>query len=278
MEVQTLPELPEVETIRRDLEKTVVGLKIDSIDIFDDKKIRNNDAEEFRQGIVGSHIKSVGRRAKVFLIALSNGNTLLIHLKISGQLVLRNEGGPSDRFNRLIFHLDGKELRFNDMRRFGFLKVIPTKERDSAPELADFGIEPLESDFTYHKFEELIAGKKTRIKPLLMDQSLIVGIGNLYADEILFLSGVRPTRQTTSLTEDELKSIYGNIGGVLNEAIEHRGSSVDQYVDIEGKRGGHVPFIKVYRRTGEPCFVCGTPIERVKIGSRSAHYCPVDQR
>lgn len=272
-----MPELPEVETIRRDLEKTVIGMKIDSIEILDDKRIRN-DRSEFLNGIVGSKIVSVGRRAKVFLVELSSGNTLLIHLKITGQLILRDVGSPADRFTRLIFHLNRKELRFNDMRRFGFLKVVPTAKRNSSPELAEFGIEPLSKEFTFDKFKKIIGNRKTKIKPLLMDQTLIAGIGNLYGDEILFLSGIKPTRTVSDLTDKELKSIFENISIILTAAIEHRGSSVDQFVDIEGKKGGHEPFIKVYRRTGKPCFKCGTQIERVKIGSRSAHFCPVDQR
>lgn len=272
-----MPELPEVETLRRDLEASIAGETITSVELLDEKKVRN-DKEDFIEAVTGAEIERVERRAKLLMIELANGNTILVHLKITGQLLLRPDGAPEDRFTRAVIHLDGKELRFADMRRFGFLKVVPTAGRDRVPELSEFGIEPFDPAFTFDMFKKLIGHRKTKIKPLLMDQHVITGLGNIYADEVLFLAKVRPQRAAESLSDAELKRIYENIRPVLEEAIGHRGSSVDSYVDLKGEQGGHVPFIKVYRRTGLPCFVCGTAIERIKLGSRSAHYCPHCQK
>ncbi|MDI6732771.1 MAG: bifunctional DNA-formamidopyrimidine glycosylase/DNA-(apurinic or apyrimidinic site) lyase [Planctomycetota bacterium] len=290
-----MPELPEVETICRGLRKYTLGLKIKDVSVFL-PKIINLPVNHFRKTVIGMTITSVTRRAKTIIITLSNGYSLLIHLKISGRLLYLPATTPIEKHTHLIFSAEGGsafggdfkhsdyQLRFWDLRRFGYVKLFDEEDKKRFLEKLNLGPEPLEKDFTLNRFRQLLHIRpNSRIKPLLMDQTFISGIGNLYADEILFHSRVHPLRKVSSLTDKEINKIHQGIGRILRLAIEKRGSSVELYVDLEGKPGGFVPYIKAYDREGNPCARClpasdvqagKNPIKRIKIGSRSAYFCP----
>lgn len=243
-----MPELPEVETIKRQLAGKIVGKRLG------DKKI------------IG-----LRRRAKVLIIDFSGGSSLLIHLKLTGQLIFNGE--PS-KYTRKVFKFDdGSRLVFNDTRKFGWWKKV--KETESLEK--SFGPEALAMDLD--AFKEILKKRpNAKIKPLLMDQKLIAGIGNIYSDEILFSAGVHPLRLAKTLEESEIKKIYQSIGKILKAAIKHRGSSVESYIDACGKKGDFARYHKVYQRDGEKCPRCGAIIKRVKLGGRSARFCPDCQK
>ncbi len=269
-----MPEMPEVETIRQELEEKVKGKKILSVEIYLSKPLKNLDAEDFKKKVEGNTIKDIKRRAKLLILELSNSQNLLIHLKLTGRLLYVSPHEPIEKHTHIIFNLDnGYQLRFWDLRQFGYIKLVPGSKLDEIPELREFG--PEAYGMTLEDFKKLLATKKTgKIKPLLMDQNFISGIGNIYADEALFYAKVQPTRNVNTLSEEEINQLHRGIQEVLTAALSKRGSSVDAYVDIYGKPGEFVPYLKVYGRTGQPCYRCQTPIKRIKLGGRSAHFCP----
>ncbi len=271
-----MPELPEVETIKRQLNKKIKGKKIKSVEVRLPKFIKYP-LKEFRELVAGATIINISRRAKLLIIELSNGYCLVTHLKLTGQLI--HQGEPNKHTHLIYYFTDGRHLVHNDLRQFGFVKVVPKKELARFLAKEKFGPEPLTKEFTLKAFEELLNKRKgTKIKPLLMDQTWLAGIGNLYSDEILFLAKVLPTRTAGSLKPAEIKKIYQGIKKILTLAISRHGSSADQYVDAAGKKGSYLSLVKVYRREGKPCYLCGAKIERLKIGGRSAHFCPKCQK
>lgn len=274
-----MPELPEVETIRRQLAEKIKEKTIDSLKILDLAPIRGVSPEELVEMVNGAKIEEVGRRAKILLITLSTGYTLLIHLKLTGRLIMAGRGEAPSKHCHLRFRFeDGTQLFFCDIRKFGYVKPVLTSSLSQVDELKELGPEPLDN-FTLDDFKKLLATRKRgRIKPLLMNQEFIAGIGNVYADEILFFAGVKPERDISELKEAEVKKIYEGIQVILPAAVVKRGSSVDDYVDVYGRQGDYVPYLRAYGRTSKPCFKCGTPIRRIKLGGRSAHYCPKCQR
>lgn len=244
-----MPELPEVETIRRQLAQKIVGKELD-----------------------GRKIVGVKRRAKILIIDFNDGFSLLLHLKLTGQLIFN--GQPS-KYTRHIFKFsDGSRLTFNDARKFGWWKIVKnTKEIEQ-----NFGPEALGIDFRI--FKDLLQKRpNAKTKPLLMDQKFIAGIGNIYSDEILFASKIHPLRKVKSLKESEINNLFSNIKKTLKEAIKYRGSSVEYYLDACGKRGDYIKYHKVYQKEGELCSrKDGGVIQRVKISGRSAHFCPRCQK
>lgn len=276
-----MPELPEVETIRQDLIEQVKGKTIYGVRALMPDTIKNISGDAFAKKVRKSRIIEIGRRAKVLLFHLSSGDTILIHLKMTGQLIYTSSKKPLEKWTRVVFDLgEGRELRFQDMRRFGYIKLARTEDISNQPDFWEFGPEPLTADFTLDVFKKLLMSRsRGKIKPLLMNQNFIAGIGNLYADEILHYARVRPTRIAATLTEEEIAKIYKGIRTILPAAIRHRGSSVNMYVDLEGRQGGYVPHLQVYRRHGQLCYRDdGGIIERIRLGGRSAHFCPVCQR
>lgn len=262
-----MPELPEVETIKRELEKAVLGKKIIEVCVHHPKVIRQPSAEKFKQGLVGRTIRDILRKAKVLILELSNGKSLVIHLKMTGQLVYPGDAKKS----RVSFRLsDGKMLDFNDQRLFGELRLLD--DWHSLKFIQDLGPEP----FTLNEkeFKEMLASRKTKIKPLLMDQTFISGIGNLYAAEVLFRAKVHPARAANSLSDKEKALLFQEIRNTLSEAIKYKGSSVDQYVRLSGSAGGYLRYHKVYDRKGKSCLVCKTPIKRISLGGRGTYFCP----
>lgn len=262
-----MPELPEVETIKSDLQKVITGKKIIKVDINNSKVIREPAPLVFKKSLEGQTIKNILRRAKLLVFELSNDLDLTIHLKMTGQLVYP---GGSKR-SRVAFHLSGGQIMdFNDDRLFGELRLVSDWKKLKF--VRGLGPEPF--DLTFSDFKEMLSKKKTKIKPLLMDQSFISGIGNLYAAEILFRAKIHPQRPAESLTDGEKEAVYKEIKSVLKNAIKHGGSSVDDYVRLSGKPGDYRRFHRVYGRSGKPCFVCRSAIKKITQGGRGTYFCP----
>jgi formamidopyrimidine-DNA glycosylase len=267
-----MPELPEVETIKRELEKAILGKKILEVCVHNPKVIRGISPVAFKKGLSSSTIKNVLRKAKVLILELSCGKSLVIHLKMTGQLVYPGKGQHT---SRVSFKLsDGKWLDFNDQRLFAELRLLDHWQ--DLKFIQGLGPEPFGID--QKQFSQMLSQKKTKIKPLLMDQAFISGIGNLYAAEALFRARIHPEKSAQSLSEKEKGFLFKEIKDTLKEAIEHRGSSVDQYVQLSGSPGGYVKYHKVYGREGRPCLACKTPIKRISLGGRGTYFCPQCQK
>jgi len=266
-----MPELPEVETIKRELEKAILGKKITEVCVHHPAVIRQPSVDKFKKGLQGAAIKHILRKAKVLILELSNGKSLVIHLKMTGQLVYPGSGKNS----RLSFHLsDGRILDFNDRRLFADLRLLD--DWRSLKFIQGLGPEPF--DLSLEEFKKKLAAKKTKIKPLLMDQRFISGIGNLYAAEALFRAKIHPARPAQSLSEKEKGLLFKEIRKTLLEAIQHKGSSVDQYVQLSGEPGDYAKYHRVYGRQGKPCPVCKVPVKRIALGGRGTYFCPQCQK
>ncbi|MBL7084797.1 MAG: bifunctional DNA-formamidopyrimidine glycosylase/DNA-(apurinic or apyrimidinic site) lyase [Candidatus Omnitrophica bacterium] len=269
-----MPELPEVETIRLDLIRDVKGKRIKDVEILNSKVIKEPKPSEFKRRLKGTTFKDFLRRAKVLAIKLSSGDYLVVHLRMTGQLIY---AGKRQEKARVILCLsDGKYLNFNDQRLFAELRLV--SDWLKLKFVQELGPEPLEKEFTAQKFKQMLAGKKTKIKPLLLDQTFIAGIGNLYAPEALFLAGILPTRTANKLNDKEIKKLHAAIQGVLRDGIQYRGSSVDNYVNGRGKKGEYHLRLKVYDRKDEPCVKCKTKIKKISLGGRGTCFCPKCQK
>jgi len=294
-----MPELPEVETIKNQLAEKIIGKKIEKVKIFLPKMVKTP-LNAFKRAILNSVINNIQRRAKLIIVDLSCGYSLLIHLKMTGQLITRRKqktanSKQQNKHTHLIFYLnDGNQLLFNDLRQFGYIKLLKTSEAEKLLE-KEYGPEPLENNFTIKAFKNILMrkpmGKRKsfsknpsfrptgrKIKQFLMDQKNIAGIGNLYADEILFFAGVMPTRKISTLTGKEIEKILAGIKKILKEAIEYRGSSVDNYLDARGKTGKYHLRLKVYGRKSQPCKKCKAKIQKIKLAGRGTHFCPKCQK
>ena len=268
-----MPELPEVQTIVAELKPRLEGREITEVTALSEPSIAKPSVGEFVHQLVGQKIEKVWRRGKHIIIDLSSGKELVIHLRMTGRLLFRDSAAPEDRFTRVIVHLDGgQELRFTDVRRFGRMSVLSQEELQYLS--ASLGLEPLSEDFTPEKLKDIIDRRGQRIKPLLLDQRYIVGLGNIYADEALFEAGVHPARPASSLTDEEIRKLFFAIKKVLSAGIADKGTTFDSYLDAFGKKGEHQFHLEVYRRTGELCPRCGTPIQRIVVGGRGTHFCP----
>ena len=276
-----VPELPEVETIRRDLEGRITGRRISGVHIpLDTGKLvpvlKGIDEASFREGVVGARIESVERRGKYLLLRLDTGAFVVVHLRMTGALLHRASDAAPDRFLRAVLLLDdGSELRFTDIRKFGGLWLVEDVSEAVATEL---GPEPLSEGFTVAVLSEALKGRKTPVKSVLLDQSRIAGIGNIYADEACFAAGIDPRRLAATIKKPRAVRLHKAIQDVLLFGVESRGASFRDYQDVEGKDGAMQMHVKVFRRTGKPCYACGSIIQRVKVGGRSTHFCPKCQR
>lgn len=278
-----MPELPEVETIRSQLEKLIVGKKIIKVEVSLPKMVKLS-LNKFRKIVVGSKIKSIRRRAKILIIGLSNNWSVLIHLKLSGRLIFRRKGEASrdedKKWNHLIYYFnDASRLFHNDLRQFGYVKLVKTDKLAEFFAKEKLGPEPLQKNFTFKDFLYILKLKpKAKIKQFLMDQKNLSGIGNIYSDEILFLARIHPLRRVGGLKQNEIKKVFNAIKKILAEALKLRGTSKDMYLDARGEKGEYMPQLKVYGHEGEKCKRCGGVVERLKIGGRSAHYCSICQK
>jgi formamidopyrimidine-DNA glycosylase len=278
-----MPELPEVEVVRRDLEREIVGKKIKSVEADGMRSIRrHHNRKQFAARLVGHKITGVERRGKYILCRLDGGDVLVIHLGMSGQL-LRAKGGrvPTTKHTHVVITFtQGGQLRFVDPRTFGemFVTELDVVEKE-VTELAHLGIDPLEEAMSWEHFGRMVAEKHMKLKALLMDQKFLAGIGNIYSDEILFGAGLRWDRMSDSLSAQEVRRLYRAMVETLQDAVKYRGSSLSdmQYVDLFGKPGEFQLHHKVYAREGEACRRCRRPLVRERYGGRSTFYCEACQ-
>ncbi|WP_187620209.1 bifunctional DNA-formamidopyrimidine glycosylase/DNA-(apurinic or apyrimidinic site) lyase [Selenomonas ruminis] len=270
-----MPEMPEVEIIRRYLDTVLTGQKIMQLDILLPRQIKWPEPESYRAMAIGRTIRAMKRRGKYLIMALDNGNELIFHLRMTGRLVFEPEGEPHDSYARLLFHLDGGGLLvYGDTRTLGAVYALAPGERWRIHGLAEMGPEPLSDEFTAEYLYQLVQGKKTVIKSLLLNQKYIGGIGNIYDDEALFLAGIRPERPASTLTREECQRLYESINAVIAAGIRDGGTTFRDYQNGEGGQGSHQEHLYVYNRKGQPCRKCGSPIEKITLGGRGTHYCP----
>lgn len=271
-----MPELPEVETIVRELRRRhMVGRRITGVTVRWPGTVESGSRACFRQSLCDRKITAINRRAKYIVVSLSGGVFILIHLRMTGRLCLEGAFKLIPPAERLAVELDDKRvLRFIDPRKFGRWMITTDPER----ELARLGPEPLGKDFTVASFSARIRGRRRQLKPLLLDQTILAGIGNIYADEALWMAKLHPCRCSSGLTTQETAALYQAIRTVLRQGIQNRGTSLGQgkpnYKTPDGRQGGNQGKLKVFRRTGEPCPSCGTPIQRLVVGQRGTHVCP----
>lgn len=288
-----MPELPEVETVRRGLASLIIGKTVASV-THDWPKSFPNASSDVKSFLIGSSISSVHRRAKVLLIELSSKYTLLIHLKMTGQLVYEKKGNDDDtRFGAghpsdslvgelpdkstrvVISFSDGSNLYFNDQRKFGWIRLVPSIEVPNIDFMKKVGPEPLDADFTASHFaERFTRRKKLNIKAALLDQTVVAGVGNIYADESLWAAKIHPKTLVNDLGAADFKNLYEALRKVMNLSIEKGGSSNHTYVNAEGKKGSYMNFANVFRREGQPCPRCAETIEKIRVAGRGTHICP----
>lgn len=271
-----MPELPEVHTVVMGLNKLLRGKKIVNTHIYEEMIIGYPQKEEFIKLSEGKKIKSLARRGKYIIVDFNDNNhKLVVHLRMSGKLLYKKRNDEKDKHTHVIFEFnDGTDLRFNNIRKFGRLYIITEKELEKAGNLSNLGIEPLSDEFTSDLFKEMLDAKKGMVKPLIMNQEFIAGIGNIYADEALFMANIRPDRKANTLNEQEIKDLYNAIRVILKKGIKMGGTSVSDYVNALGKSGQFQHELNVYKKEGEKCEKCGEEIEKKKVSGRSARFCP----
>jgi len=288
-----MPELPEVETVRIGLSQFIPGKKVAQVD-FDWPKGFPNAEADVTQFMVGATITGVRRRAKVLLVDLDTQYTLVIHLKMTGQMVYRDSkqqfgaGHPNgslvgtlpDRSTRVTWTFtDGSHLFFNDQRKFGWVRLIPTAEVEQLDFFQKVGPEPLAADFTSKRFAERLQRRaKSGIKAVLLDQTVIAGVGNIYADESLWGAQIHPETKVADIPSQKMNILFKALRAVLQLSIEKGGSTDRNYVNAEGKRGSYLTFANVFRREGKPCPRCGTTIIKTRVAGRGTHLCPHCQK
>lgn len=267
-----MPELPEVETVARDLDARLPGRVIERVIVLWPRTVQHPALEEFCARLVGRTIQRVGRRGKFVVITLDQDERLLVHLRMTGRLLIEPADAPAGPHTRVILHLDhGERLRFDDARKFGRMLLL------SAAEFAAFsaalGAEPLDPALDLPTFARLL-GRRARVKALLLDQHRMAGVGNIYADEALFRAGIHPARPAHTLSAAELERLYSALRTVLATGIDYRGTSTSTYLNALGQRGRFQARLLVYRRAGQPCLQCGTTLARTVVAGRTSTFCP----
>lgn len=274
-----MPELPEVETVRRTLESRLAGLNITDVQILTSKVIKTPAPEQFKDIILNKKIMKINRRGKYLIIELSEKYVLLVHLRMTGRLVYTDKDAELARHTHVIFTLsNGYQLRFSDTRQFGRLWLVPSVSLEELSGFKDLGVEPLGERFTRDYLKKELRRRHARIKPLLLDQTFIAGLGNIYADEALHRAKINPERLATTLTPHEIARLYHAIREVLQEGIENRGTTVRDFIDGNGRAGNFQELLRVYSKEGVPCPNCKHAIVRKKIGGRSSYFCPFCQK
>ncbi|MEX2054660.1 MAG: bifunctional DNA-formamidopyrimidine glycosylase/DNA-(apurinic or apyrimidinic site) lyase [Candidatus Andersenbacteria bacterium] len=285
-----MPELPEVETIRRDLSRVVLNTKITKVQVRKPKMVRGS-ATVFKKQLLGQSFVNIERRGKLLMFALKGRqHYLLLHLKMTGQLIYERKrtfiagGHPvpmpemlPNKFTHIIVHFsDGGVLYFNDLRQFGYAQIVPAEQKHLIEEA--YGIEPLQPEFTFEAVCDAVRHRQTALKNILLNQAVIAGLGNIYVDEVCFYAGIRPTRRADKVSHLELKKLYRGITAIITQAIKYRGTTFGNYRDGLGQHGNYVSHLKVYGRAGEACRKCQTKLVRTKINGRGTVYCPSCQR
>jgi formamidopyrimidine-DNA glycosylase len=290
-----VPELPEVETVRRGLERLVAGRRITAVSVMEAKSFPVETAsalDVIENHLLGARLVAARRRAKVLILDLDNGCSLVGHLKMTGQMVVRGPenwaaGHPNDSFlanlpdqsTRIEFTFDdGVKLFFNDQRKFGWIRVMPTGDVEALPFIAGLGPEPLDPA-GFSEFRRRIEPHgRTNIKAAILNQEIVAGIGNIYADESLWSARLNPSRPVAAVGPRKLKELWTAAGAVMDLSIGLGGSTDRNYVDAEGNRGSYLAFANVFRREGRPCPRCGTTIVKTRVAGRGTHWCPRCQR
>ncbi len=288
-----MPELPEVETIKRDLQDKIVGQVVSRIDIRDPKLGTGDNFACLK----GKTLKSLDRKSKILIFDFDDHNSLMIHLKMTGQLVYSNSeellagghsldqsdlkkgiGGelPNKHTRAIICFESGDNLFFNDLRRFGYMKLLGPEEKKG--KLEALGPEPLSKDFDPDSFRKILKKRKVAIKKLLLDQKVVSGLGNIYVDEVLFEARISPERLSCKISTQEAERLWSAIRKVLELGLRHRGTTFNNYVDGSGKKGNFSKFLKVYGREGESCPGCGGVVKKINLAGRGTHFCPACQK
>lgn len=276
-----MPELPEVETIRRELERDVVGKRIKAVEVQGTRTVRRQPKKEFISRLDGVKVTGVSRKGKYLLLQLDSGDVLVIHLRMSGQLLRSaNKDAVEKHTHVIITFTQGGQLRFVDPRTFGEMFVVGKAELPEVPEIAELGLDPVEEPVSWQTFAQLLRSRSTKLKAFLTDQSIIAGIGNIYSDEILFDAGLRYDRMTDALTSQEIRRLYRAVVEILHDAIKFGGSTLpdEQYVDLHGKPGTYQEHHQVYGRDKQPCLRCRRNlVNKAKFQGRSTFFCEVCQ-
>ena len=284
-----MPELPEVETIKRGLIRLIRGLSVAAVS-FDAQKSFPNSEADVERFLIGHKIINIERKGKALIIELDSGYSLIVHLRMTGQLIYVSAserfaaGHPNDSFlnalpdksTRVILTFsDGSHLYFNDQRKFGWMRLHPTPAIGEIGFFASLGPEPLASDFSWQDLKGRLSRRsKTSIKAALLDQSVIAGVGNIYADESLYGAKIHPAAIVGDLKDADIKRLHTSLIDILNLSISQGGSTDRNYLDAEGKKGNYLKFARAFRRQGQPCPRCGTPIVKTRVAGRGTHFCP----
>lgn len=284
-----MPELPEVETIKLGLKDKIVGLKIADVEVRATKIFQGNVKD-----VIGAKIKNIRRRAKILILDLDNGQSLVVHLKLTGQLVYHKDGLratfghpipfagtvlPAKTTHIIFTFNDESVLYYNDLRKFGYIKVVKTSEVEKLKVMEEFGPEPLTKEFTLERFQEILLCRKMPVKFVLMDQTQVAGVGNIYANEALFLAGIHPTKKANTLTEEQIEKLYKTLLQVLKEGIKYGGSSENAYVNALGGLGKMQEHFRVYGRASQPCpNKCGGVVKRITLTGRGTFFCESCQK
>ena len=270
-----MPEMPEVETVRRVLEPQIRGLTMEHVIANRPEVIAYPDGGEFCKRLAGQIVSGMGRRGKFLLILMDSGDRLVIHLRMTGCLLLTPMGWPEEKHTHLVFQMDnGKELRFSDPRRFGRVWLLREGETDLYSGIEKLGLEPLAPDFSAEYLIACFGKRKKTVKECLLDQSGIAGIGNIYSDEILFAAGIHPARRANCLIREEWERLAAVIPQQLSYFVEKNETTPEEYLKTRGQEYRNTPFLRVYGREGRSCLICGSALCRVTLGGRSSTYCP----
>ncbi|MBK8561228.1 bifunctional DNA-formamidopyrimidine glycosylase/DNA-(apurinic or apyrimidinic site) lyase [Candidatus Amarobacter glycogenicus] len=268
-----MPELPEVETIRRDLEPLVAGRRITGVEV-DPATIHllaGAPIETLRANLVGRTVTAIGRRGKYLMFSLDDGRVFVVHLRMTGRLVWRPHDAPAEQFQRAVIELDnGYDLRWADLRKFGTWRL----HESVAEVIGKLGPEPIDDSLTLKEFRARLANRTAPVKAVLLDQRRFAGLGNIYVDEALYEARIRPDTPAGKVSPAATKRLFASSRSVLERGIENRGASFKDYVDGQGEKGSQHMHVQVFRRTGKPCYRCGSTIQRTVVGGRATHFCP----
>ncbi|AVK99746.1 bifunctional DNA-formamidopyrimidine glycosylase/DNA-(apurinic or apyrimidinic site) lyase [Pediococcus inopinatus] len=273
-----MPELPEVETVKRGLDALVVGKKIKKIDIYYPKMVLPN-VTEFTKALTGQIIQGIDRRGKYLLFHFSDQQSMVSHLRMEGKYSVHSHEMPLNKHDHVVFEFtDGSELRYNDTRKFGRMVLVPTGEEFTVAGLKTIGPEPTPETLSVEYMAETMKKHHKSIKSFLLDQNMIAGLGNIYCDEVLWLAKIHPLQPTNTVPLSKIITLREKIFEELNLAIQAKGTTVFSYLDASGHAGSFQNQLHVYQRTGKPCERCGTAIERIKVAQRGTHFCPFCQK